>query len=152
MAQIETRHLFTMPMKAERRPYGHTPLGERLLVVVTEATIEGPRLRASLLPGGTDWLTVTPDETILLDCRLLFETDDGAMIAMTYRGLRHGPPGTIARVNRGEALDPSLFYHRVAVFFETSSPKYAWLNKMLAIGARAANAQHGAAYEVFEVL
>lgn len=151
MINIETHYLFTMAMKTERQPFGRTSFGERSVVVVTEATITGPRLTATLLPGGSDWVTETPDGTILLDCRLVFQTPDGAVIGMTYRGLRHGPPEAVARASRGEVVDPSLFYHRVAIFFETAAPGYAFLNKMLAIG-RARREPGGGVYEVFEVL
>jgi hypothetical protein len=71
MINIETRHLFTMTMKSERQLFGRTPLGERRVVVVTEATIEGPELRATLLRGGSDWITETSEGTVLLDCRLV---------------------------------------------------------------------------------
>ena len=42
MINIETRYLFTMTMKSERQLFGRTPLGERRVTVVTEATIDGP--------------------------------------------------------------------------------------------------------------
>jgi hypothetical protein len=151
MTNIETRPLFTMTMKSEGQLFGQTPLGQRRVVVVTEATIDGPNLRARLLPGGSDWITETQDGTILLDCRLVFQTDDGALVGMTYRGMRHGPSDAVARLSRGERVDPALFYHRVAIFFETSAPNYALLNKMLAIGRARREADH-AVYEVFEVL
>jgi hypothetical protein len=143
--------LFTMTMRTESQPFGRTPLGERVVVAVMEATIEGPGLRAKLLPGGCDWITLTPEETRFLDCRLVFQTDDGALIGMTYRGLRHGPPGGDARVTAGETVNPALFYHRVAIFFETSAPKYASLNKILAVG-RAERRPPIGVYDVFEVL
>jgi len=122
MNNIETPHLFTMTMKNERQVFGRTPLGERRVTIVTEATIDGSGLRATLLPGGSDWITETSDGTVLLDCRLVFQTDDGALIGMTYRGIRHGPPEVMARMARGETVDPGLYYHRVAIFFETSAP------------------------------
>jgi len=151
MTNIETRHLFTMAMKIDRQRFGRTPLGERSVVVVTEATIAGSGLQARLLPGGSDWITETSDGTVRLNCRLVFQTEDGELIGMTYRGLRHGPPEAIARMNQGESVDPSLFYHRVAIFFETSAPKYASLNNLLAIG-RARREPGRGVYEVFEVL
>jgi len=151
MKPIETRHLFTMTMQSERQPFGRTPLGQRRVVVVTEAVIEGAGLRATLLPGGSDWITEADDGTFHLDCRLVFQTDDGALIGMTYRGLRHGPPDVMAQMSRGEVVDPDQYYHRVAIFFETSAPKYASLNKTLAVG-RARPDATGGVYQVFEVL
>jgi hypothetical protein len=48
-------------------------------------------------------------------------TDDDALILMTYRGVRHGPPDVIARLGRGEPVDLSEYYLRSAPFFETAS-------------------------------
>lgn len=151
MTPIETRHLFTMTMKSEMQRFGRTPLGQRRVTVVTEATITSPGLNATLLPGGSDWVTETDGGTVLLDCRLVFQTDDGALIGMTYRGIRHGPPEVMARLQRGEPVTPDLYYHRVAIFFETSAPQYGSLNKTLAVG-RARPGVGGGVYEVFEVL
>jgi Protein of unknown function (DUF3237) len=38
-----------------------------------------------------------------LDVRLVLKTFDDARIGMTYRGIRHGAPDVIARVEKGEA-------------------------------------------------
>ena len=151
MIDIETKYLFSMAMQTERQPFGRTPLGERSVVIVTEATITGPRLTARLLPGGSDWITETPDGTRLLDCRLVFQTSDGAVIGMTYRGQRHPPAETQTRMSPVEVVETSPTYHRVAIFFETAAPRYMFLNRMLAIG-RAERGPAGAVYEVFEVL
>ena len=35
------------------------------------------------------------------------------------------------KVNKGEFVDPSLYYFRTAVLFETASEKYGWLNGIL---------------------
>ena len=70
---------------------------------------------------------------------------------MTYRGIRHGAPDVIARPEKGEAVDPGDYYFRVAPFFETSAPSYAWLNNVVAIGIGHRRAG-GATYSIFEVL
>jgi len=96
---------------------------------------------------------VTPDETLMLDCRLLFQTDDGALIGMSYRGLRHGPPGTIACVNRGEAT------HRFSITAWRSSSRRRHPNTRgstrcprSARGQEAPSMTAPIADEVFEVL
>jgi len=151
MQTIATRPLLTMPMRSKRRALGNTQFGERAHVAVTEARLEGPGINAHLVSAGDDWVSVTPDGTRRLDCRLMFETDDGALIGVSYRGIRHAPPDILQREAAGEALDPFLFYHRVAIFFETATPRYAHLNQMIAIG-RVHRTQDGGVYEVFEVL
>jgi hypothetical protein len=121
--ELKSRHLFTMRMKADRQMLGTTQYGSRWITLVTSAEIEGAGIRARLLPGASDWISATPDGVIRLDCRMAFETDDGATIAMTYRGMRHGPAELLERQSKGEEIDPELIYHRVAIFFETSAPR-----------------------------
>jgi hypothetical protein len=83
--------------------------------------------------------------------RLTLKTDDGELIGMTYRGVRHGPAEVIERLNRGDTVDASEYYFRTAAFFETSSAKYGWLNCVVAI-ATGHRPPAGLLYEVFEVL
>ena len=63
------------------------PAGTRRIVNVTGGSIDGPRLRGTILPPGGDWITVRADGTAKLDVRLTIETDDGALILMTYTGI-----------------------------------------------------------------
>jgi uncharacterized protein DUF3237 len=149
---IETRPPFTMRMRVETQAIG--PAGgtaERRVVVVTECVVEGERIRGRVLPGASDWVSAEPDGVVRLDCRMVARTDDGALVGMSYRGLRHGPPEAMAALARGEAVDTSGFYHRVAILFETSAERYRWLNRVLAVG-RGTRTPEGGVYEVFEVL
>jgi len=70
---------------------------------------------------------------------------------MTYRGIRHASPDVLARIDRGEAVDPATYYFRIASFFETAAPKYDWLNRLLAVGVGHRTAE-GPIYSLFEVL
>jgi hypothetical protein len=58
--------------------------------------------------------------------RLTLQTDDGALIYMSYRGVRHGSAEVTARLARGERVDPSEYYLRTAPFFETAALQSAW--------------------------
>jgi Protein of unknown function (DUF3237) len=151
MSDIETKALFTMRMKVETQPLGPTHGAERRVVILTECIIDGDRVKGRVLPGGSDWLTIEPDGAVSLDCRMVIQTDDGQLIGVSYRGLRHGPPDAMIRLNQGEAIDTSGFYHRVAILFDTSAEKYKWLNRILAIG-KGRKLPEGGVYEVFEVL
>jgi Protein of unknown function (DUF3237) len=57
----------------------------------------------------------------------------------------------MAALDRGEAPDPSTYYFRMVPMFETSAPKYDWLNRIVSVGIgnRLAN---GPVYSLFEVL
>jgi hypothetical protein len=152
MADIRTQLLFQVTFTvAPPLLLGATPLGDRRNVIVTGGQFEGPKLRGKVLPGGSDWILLRPDGALQLDVRATLQTDDGALINMTYRGVRHGPENVIARLNRGEPVDPSEYYFRTAPFFETSAATYAWLNKIVAV-ATGHRLPAGPIYEVYEVL
>jgi len=82
---------------------------------------------------------------------MILRTDDGALVVMTYRGVRHASPEVNERIARGETVAPSDYYLRTAPFFETSSAAYAWLNKIVAVGV-GERRPTDVVYEVFEVL
>jgi uncharacterized protein DUF3237 len=113
---------------------GHTPLGERRIINILGGPVEGPRLNGRILPGGADWQIIRTDGVADLKARYTIETDAGARILVAADGMRHGPPDVIAALARGEPVDPSLYYFRTAMRFETADPAVAWLNKILAVG------------------
>ena len=96
------------------------PAGTRRIVNVTGGSIDGPRLRGTILPPCGDWVTVRADGTAKLDVRLTIETDDGALILMTYTGIN--------ATRDGERII------RTAPLFETEDERYAWLNTVQAVG------------------
>jgi hypothetical protein len=152
MAEIRTAHLFTLTLKVgELQPVGKTPAGDRRVAIVDGGSFEGARLKGTVLKGGTDWLLGRADGALQLDVRLTLKTDDGHIIAMSYRGYRHGPAVVIDRLNRGERVDPADYYFRTAPVFETGSEKYGWLNRVIAIGTGDRKPE-GPIYDVFEVL
>ena len=51
--------------------------------------------------------------------RITLKTDDAAFIYVHYAGMRHGPSEVMKRLARGESVDPSEYYFRVAPMFET---------------------------------
>jgi hypothetical protein len=126
-----------MKMSAEledAQPLGDTPLGERHIVYVKGGEFSGPGLKGRVLPGGGDWVLVRKDGIRQLDARITLRTEDGALIFVTYRGILNMAPEMRRRILNGEAVDPSEYYFRTTPFFETAAEKYAWLNKLVAVG------------------
>jgi len=119
---------------------GETPLGRRRIVGITGGSFSGPRLSGKVIPGGADWQVVRADGVADLDARYALETDDGALIYVENRGYRHGPAEVIARLARGEDVDPALYYMRTTPRFETSDERYAWLNRIVCVGTGARRA------------
>jgi uncharacterized protein DUF3237 len=130
---------------------GATPGTYRRVGAVFGGVFEGDRLSGKVLDGGNDWQTVRGDGATTLDVRLVLRTSDDVIITMTYRGIRHGPPDIIERIERGEVVDPSTHYFRIAPLFETAAAKYGWINRIIAVGIGHRRAD-GPVYSVFEVL
>jgi hypothetical protein len=113
---------------------GQTQAGHRRIVPIAGGEASGPRLKGRILPGGADWQILRPDGTADLDARYTIQTDDGSLIYVVNRGVRSGPPELLARVNRGERVDPAAYYFRSAASFETSAPQYSWLTRAIVVG------------------
>src|SRR5262249_60577515 len=129
---------------------GPTPGYDRRIGEMTGGRFEGERLRGKILSGGSDWQSLRSDGATSLNVRIVLETDDGALIGMTYLGVRHGPKEVMERLGRGENVSPSEYYMRATPYYETSSEKYAWLNRVVSVayGHRMAG---GAIYQGFEI-
>ncbi|QQO20640.1 DUF3237 family protein [Bradyrhizobium diazoefficiens] len=123
----------------------------RRIVKILGGAFVGARLRGSIHEVGADWQSIRPDGTAELDIRCILETDDGALIDFRGIGLRHGPSEVFKRISEGETVDPSSYYFREVIRFETSAPAYDWMTRIFSIaaGTRLKNDVH---LDVFEVL
>ena len=149
---MQLRPLMTLTLAADpAQRVGNVPHGTRNIVPVTGGEFEGPRLRGKVLPGGGDWLLLRSDGVLELDLRITLETDDHALIQMTFQGLRHGPPEVFAAIGRGEVVDPASYYFRTLPRFETSAERYVFLNRMMSVGVGETRAD-GAVHRIDEVL
>ena len=120
---MQTRALMTLRLNtAPTQDIGAGPHGTRVTFPITGGSFEGDRLRGKVLAGGDDWTVKRPDGVLELDLRITLETDDGALIHMTFEGLRDdGAPGAP--------------YFRTTPRFETAEGKYSFLNRLLAVGS-----------------
>lgn len=152
IADLRSRHLMDLFIEvAKPIVVGKTPGADRRIGEIKGGRFEGERLRGRVLTSGSDWQTVRDDGAWLLDVRLPLETDDGELIGVTYRGIRHGPPEVLAALARGEAVSPDAYYMRIMPVFETASDRYGWLNRLVAV-AQGHRIAGGAIYRVFEIL
>ena len=102
-------------------------------------TFTGPELNGKLLPGASaDWQIVLPDGTALGDIRHTLQTDDGALLYVQSRGIRHGSAEVLERLGQGEDVAPSEYTFRTWTQIETASPRLDWLNKgvFISVGGR----------------
>ncbi|HEY7444817.1 MAG TPA: DUF3237 domain-containing protein [Vicinamibacterales bacterium] len=108
---------------------GTTALGRRRIIAVNGGTFAGPNLKGKVLPGGADWQVVRADGLTDLDARYTLQTDNGLLIYVQNRGIRHAPPDVMKKLLAGEDVDPALVYFRTAPVFETSAPDLQWLTR-----------------------
>ena len=136
---------------AEILDLGAAPFGHRRVVNLLGGTVAGAKLNGRILPGGSDWQILAADGAADIHARYTVESDAGALIQVDSRGVRNGPPEVMARLGRGEDVDPSLYYFRTVMRFETAHPDTLWLNRILAL-AKGAREKNAVKLEVYEVL
>jgi len=145
-------HVFDIEaLVAAMRDLGATPHGNRRIVPILGGTARGPRLEAEILPGGADWQCVRSDGVLELVARYSIRTADGVEIAVVNRGLRRASPEAMARMARGEVVDPAQVYCRTTPQFEAPAGPYDWLNRSIFI-ADAVRRPDRVLIKVFEVL
>jgi hypothetical protein len=152
LRNIQARLLFVM--RLEVKPplvVGSPPGSYRRIGVIPGGSFEGDRLSGRVLDGGSDWQIIRSDGAVNLNVRLVLRTNDDALVCMTYQGVRYGPPDVIARIDRGEVVDPQSYYFRIIPLFETSAPHYDWINHVVGIGIGHRLAD-GPIYSIFELL
>jgi muconolactone delta-isomerase len=109
--------------------------GHRRIVPLTGGTFTGPEITGKLLPGASaDWQMVLADGTALGDIRYTLQTDGGDLLYVRSRGIRHGTAEVLARLARGEDVDPSEYTFRTSTQIETAAPALAWMNRGIFIG------------------
>jgi len=108
---------------------GSTHQGRRRVIAITGGKVTGPRLNGTVLAGGADWQIIRPDGVAELEARYTLEADDGALIGVINRGLRHGPAAVMQKLLAGEPVDPAAYYFRSTPVFETAAAAHQWLTR-----------------------
>jgi uncharacterized protein DUF3237 len=130
---------------------GEIAQGHRRIVPLTGGTFSGPEINGKLLPGASaDWQTILADGTALGDIRYTLQADNGDLLYVQSRGVRHGTPEVLARLARGEDVDASEYTFRTLTQIETAAPGLEWLNKGIFISVAGRQAG-GVIYETYLV-
>ncbi|TWI55047.1 uncharacterized protein DUF3237 [Pseudomonas duriflava] len=134
--QVERLARFEVDLVAPVWELGKTsPLGTRRIIPITGGRFEGPTFKGTILNNGADWQVVTEDGLAIIDTRYLLQTDDGELVYLQTKGYRYGPPEVMKDVAAGKPVDPTKYFFKVTMTFETSSEKYAWLNRAIGVGS-----------------
>ena len=150
---LNSRYLCSMRIRvSDSYIIEDVPTGERRRIdIFSGGEVDGPRLRGTILPGGSDTLLTRNDSSLTPNVRLVIRTDDESLILVQYKGVRHGPPEIMERIANGINVQPNEYYLRNAPFFEASAGKYDWLNRIVSVGIGRRETD-SAVYDVHEIL
>ncbi len=112
---------------------GQGPYGERRFVPITGGRVDGPTMTGVVVPGGADWQIARVDGVLDIEAHYSLLLDDDARIEVVSSGMRHGSSDVLARLDRGDDVDPSEYFFRTFVRFQTGSTRLADLNRTMAI-------------------
>ena len=130
---------------------GEGAMGQRRVAPLVGGRFTGPELCGTLLPqGSADWQTILPDGTTLGDIRYTLRTHTGDLLYVQSRSVRHGSATVLARLRRGDDVNPSEYTFRTSTKIEATTRELDWLNKgiFISVGARQ---QEGVVYETYLV-
>lgn len=112
---------------------GPTPEGLKINFYVTGGEVTGPKIKGKVRPVGADWYTLRTDGVGVLNVRATIETNDGALIYVTYRGVSDGGEDAYERFLKGEPAEGGAPIHTAPVM-TTSHPDYLWVNRIQCVG------------------
>ncbi|MEO6032089.1 MAG: DUF3237 domain-containing protein [Burkholderiaceae bacterium] len=112
-------------------PVGH---GVRRVIPIIGGTCVARDWSARVLAGGADFQLVVNARMARLEARYVLETDAGERIYVHNDALRTAAPDVMARLVRGEPVDPAQVYFRCAPRFETAAPNLAWMMERMFLG------------------
>jgi len=152
---LKTQPLFNMHVTLkEPLNIGPSYAGHRIIFDVESGYFEGDKLSGSLKQSGGDWLMLHPDGSYTLDVRVCLETDDGALIYMSYKGrwvIPNHLKQKVLSVDTCEDVHQDEYYLRTLIMFETSDERYTWLNDLVAV-SQGYRTKVGISYNVMAVL
>jgi hypothetical protein len=116
---------------------GATVHGQRRVIPILGGEVHGDGWTARVLRGGADFQMIVNQSLAELDARYVLETDAGDLIFVQNRAVRTASPDVMARLIRGEKVEPQLVYFRCTPQFETASKSLSWISEKLFIGTGA---------------
>jgi hypothetical protein len=132
-------------------PTTNSPWGVRQYWQVSEASLDGPKIKAQLAATGIDWMRLGDDGFWRPDLRAQFLTDDGAVVLLHYTGLVQQTPLSADDPQGDRTGNWDDRYWRMSMRFETGAPRYAWLNTNLFVARGRLLGSGHIEYEVYRV-
>jgi hypothetical protein len=130
---------------------GDGPHGSRVVFSVKEGRAKGDRINGSLVGAGGDWWLLGADGWGRPDVRGQLQTDDGAIVYVSYQGVMQVTEAAMA-VASGTDVETEFedSYWRIAPRLETGDERYDWLNHTMFVG-RGRYVPGAVEYEVYRL-
>jgi hypothetical protein len=131
--RVEIEYLMTLHVPSSGPPQ---QVDNALMVfrAGADGSAKGPKINGTIVAPTADWLRVMPSGSLRVDARMMVRTDDGAVIHVSYGGVINVSAENFQRMGQGGTLTADDMYFIIAPVFQTSHAKYAWLNRIQAIG------------------
>ena len=124
------------PLEAGRT-HGRAGAGVRRIIPITGGVVSGPSLQGQVMPGGADFQMIVSGTMAELDARYMLELAGGARVYVENRAIRRGSPELMARLSRGEVVDPGAIYFRCVPTFEVNDDSLSFLTESVFVGTGA---------------
>ena len=152
MFDYRMEHLFsyTANLQSPVEAIGPVPEGIRVNFYITGGGIQGDRLNGRVRPVGADSFLVRRDGIGMLDVRTTFETTDGALIDVAYRGIGDLGQDGYDKFLRGEL--PKKLPLRTGPSMRTAHPDYQWVQRVHCVAVGEVDLDHfEVSYDVYAV-
>lgn len=149
---LELEMTYRLQVRGPQSPRDGSPSNPRTQVwEMVSATLEGPRIHATSSLTGLDWFTPAAGAYGRPHVRLAFHTDDGALVLLDYHGIVEASAAFKRAVGTNGATAWSDQYMRMAMLFDTTSPRYQWLAQHLFVARGRLLAAYELLYEIYRV-
>lgn len=130
---LPAEFLFNLNLKlGDLKTLGAIPLGERRVAAIAGGSVEGQRFSGEIIEG-SDCQLLRPDGVLEIDATYIVKADSGGLVRILNKGLRHGPAEVLARLAKGESVEPNEYFFGSTMRFETSASGLEWLNNTIAM-------------------
>jgi len=152
----ELRSEYLFDLEIDLKPpqvVGPVLKGTRLISPFKDGFVKSDKINGKVLEGSGDWGLLIDSTTFKVDSRAAIQTDDGALIYISYTGYSYSSARVAAMIGAGKGgeLSAADYYFRTRVSFETSAPGYAWLNHTVAIGVGRFPAAGKVAFRIYTI-
>ncbi|HEY7641878.1 MAG TPA: DUF3237 domain-containing protein [Steroidobacteraceae bacterium] len=152
MIELEPAMLYRLEVTGPAESADSSPSNpRRQFWQMTRATLEGRNIRAATLMPGIDWFTPYPDGYGRPHVRLALRTDDGALVLLEYHGIVQATAAFTRAVESDTSTQWDDQYMRMALTFDTSAERYAWLMQSLFVARGRLVGAKSIEYDVYRV-